>query len=45
MTVEGRAISQPEYEDVLGWWKVDRREGPGPESTIGTIIVEAEAAG
>ncbi len=45
MTVEGRAISQPEYEDVLGWWKVDRPEGPGPESTIGTIIVEAEAAG
>jgi hypothetical protein len=41
MTVEGRAISQPEYQDVLGWWKVDRPEGPGPESTIGTIIVEA----
>lgn len=45
MTVEGRAISQPEYEDVLGWWKVDRPEGPGPESTIGTLIVEDEAVG
>ncbi|MFE1797043.1 hypothetical protein ACFW9L_12840 [Streptomyces sp. NPDC059517] len=41
MTVEGRALPQPEYEDVLGWWKVDRPQGPGPESTIGTIIVEA----
>ncbi|MEU8974551.1 hypothetical protein AB0D11_35690 [Streptomyces monashensis] len=41
MTAEGRAIPQPEYQDVLGWWKVDRPEGPGPESTIGTIIVEA----
>ncbi|WP_328495377.1 hypothetical protein OHS59_23510 [Streptomyces sp. NBC_00414] len=40
MTAEGRAIPQPEYEDVLGWWKVDRPDGPGPESTIGTIIVE-----
>lgn len=45
MTVEGRAVPQPEYEDVLGWWKVDRPEGPGPESAIGTIIVEAGAAG
>jgi len=41
MTAEGRAIPQPEYEDVLGWWKVDRPEGPGPESTIGTIVVES----
>jgi hypothetical protein len=41
MTAEGRAIPQQEYEDVLGWWKVDRPEGPGPESAIGTIIVEA----
>jgi hypothetical protein len=41
MTAEGRVIPQPEYQDVLGWWKVDRPEGPGPESTIGTIIVEA----
>jgi hypothetical protein len=40
MTPEGRAVPQPEYPDVLGWWKVDRPEGPGPESTIGTIIVE-----
>jgi hypothetical protein len=39
MTAEGRAIPQPEYQDVLGWWKVDRPDGPGPESAIGTIIV------
>ncbi|NEC20295.1 hypothetical protein [Streptomyces parvus] len=41
MTVEGRVIPQPEYQDVLGWWKVDRPAGPGPESAIGTIVVEA----
>jgi hypothetical protein len=41
MTAEGRAIPQPEYQDVLGWWKVDRPDGPGPESAIGTIIVES----
>ena len=41
MTAEGRGIPQPEYQDVLGWWKVDRPDGPGPESTIGTIIVES----
>lgn len=41
MTAEGRAIPQPEHQEVLGWWKVDRPEGPGPESTIGTIVVEA----
>ncbi|MDW6062055.1 hypothetical protein SAZ11_33590 [Streptomyces sp. FXJ1.4098] len=41
MTAEGRTIPQPEYQDVLGWWKVDRPDGPGPESTIGTIIVES----
>jgi hypothetical protein len=42
MTAEGRAIPQPEYQDVLGWWKVDRPEGPGPESAIGTIVVESD---
>ncbi|MCQ4200038.1 hypothetical protein ACFWGR_26950 [Streptomyces sp. NPDC060311] len=31
MTAEGRAVPQPEYQDVLGWWKVDRPEGPGPD--------------
>ncbi|MBQ0847934.1 hypothetical protein J8N05_06865 [Streptomyces sp. BH-SS-21] len=41
MTAEGRTVPQPEYPDVLGWWKVDRPQGPGPESAIGTIIVEA----
>ncbi|MFI2672366.1 hypothetical protein ACH5AU_22880 [Streptomyces albidoflavus] len=40
MTAEGRAIPQPDDQDVLGWWKIDRPEGPGPESAIGTIIVE-----
>jgi hypothetical protein len=39
MTAEGRAMPQPEYQEVLGWWKVDRPEGPGPESAIGTIVV------
>ena len=42
MTAEGRMSPQPEYEEVLGWWKIDRPDGPGPESTIGTIIVEHE---
>ncbi|PWI42386.1 hypothetical protein [Streptomyces sp. ICBB 8177] len=41
MTDEGRSVPQPEYQDVLGWWKVDRPQGPGPESAIGTVIVEA----
>lgn len=41
MTAEGRTVAQPEYQDVLGWWKVDRPNGPGPESTIGTVIVES----
>lgn len=40
MTPQGRSVPQPEYQEVLGWWKVDRPEGPGPESTIGTIVVE-----
>ncbi|MFC8093424.1 hypothetical protein [Streptomyces sp. NPDC057301] len=40
MTAEGRTFPQREYEDVLGWWKVDRPDGPGPQSTIGTVIVE-----
>jgi hypothetical protein len=42
MTAEGRMSPQPEYEEALGWWKIDRPDGPGPESTIGTIIVECE---
>ncbi|MEU9228881.1 hypothetical protein AB0D40_31485 [Streptomyces massasporeus] len=40
MTAKGRTIPQREYEDVLGWWTVDRPDGPGPRSTIGTVIVE-----
>ncbi|MFF4935040.1 hypothetical protein ACFY2H_40240 [Streptomyces griseofuscus] len=40
MTVEGRAIPQPEYPDALDWWKVNRPERPGPEATIGVIVVE-----
>ncbi len=39
MTGKGRKVPQPEYQDVLGWWKVDRPDGPGPESAIGTITV------
>jgi len=45
MTAEGRQVSQPEYQDVLGWWKVDRPDGPGPESAIGTITVGEPAVG
>ena len=45
MTAEGRQVPQPEYQDVLGWWKVDRPDGPGPESAIGTITVREPAAG
>jgi hypothetical protein len=44
MTAEGRGVAQPESHDVLGWWKVDRPDGPGPESTIGTIIVEGRSS-
>ena len=40
MTSEGRVVPQPEFPEVLGWWRVDRPDGPGPESTIGTIVVE-----
>lgn len=40
MTAEGRAVPQPESPDALGWWRVDRPDGPGPESAIATIIVE-----
>lgn len=40
MTDAGRGVPQPEYPEVLGWWTVDRPDGPGPESTIGTITVE-----
>ena len=43
MTAEGRTIAQPDYPEPLGWWKVDRPDGPGPDSTIGTIIVEPDA--
>jgi hypothetical protein len=39
MTAEGHKISQPEYQDALGWWKIDRPDGPGPQAAIGTIIV------
>lgn len=40
MTDDGRRSPQPEYPEVLGWWTVDRPDGPGPESTIGTVTVE-----
>lgn len=45
MTAEGRELPQVERQDVLGWWKVDRPNGPGPESTIGAIIVEGSTSG
>ncbi|WP_261994232.1 hypothetical protein [Streptomyces sp. t39] len=34
------AIAVGEVPDALGWWTVDRPEGPGPESAIGTIVLE-----
>lgn len=40
MTPAGRAVPQREFPDALGWWTVDRPDGPGPESAIGTVIVE-----
>ncbi len=39
LTAEGRAIAQQEYPDTLGWWKVDRPNGPDVKSTIGYVIV------
>ena len=39
LTAEGRKVPQPEYPDALGWWKVDRPDGPGPESAIGVVII------
>ncbi|HOV13511.1 MAG TPA: hypothetical protein PK771_04440 [Spirochaetota bacterium] len=40
LTKEGKLFNQPVFEKVLGWWKVDRPNGPGPESNIGAVIVE-----
>ena len=37
MTAQGRKVLQPEYQDVLGWWKVDRPDGPGPESAFAVV--------
>ncbi|GAA1653473.1 hypothetical protein [Actinoplanes couchii] len=39
LTAEGRAIAQQEFPDTLGWWKVDRPNGPDARSTIGYVIV------
>ncbi|MCR9143330.1 MAG: hypothetical protein NXI24_13845 [bacterium] len=33
-------IEQPIYQDVLGWWKVDRPQGPDSTANIGAIIVK-----
>ena len=38
-TAEGLKLPQPEFAECLKWWKVDRPEGPGLESTIGVIYV------
>ncbi|HWS31927.1 MAG TPA: hypothetical protein VN408_04200 [Actinoplanes sp.] len=39
LTAEGRKITQTESQPALGWWKVDRPNGPDVKSTIGYIIV------
>ncbi len=28
-------------KDAIGWWKIDRSQGPGEQSTIGVVVVEA----
>jgi hypothetical protein len=38
-SVRARYAQAYRGKDALGWWKIDRPDGPGPESTIGTIIV------
>ncbi|MDX1958462.1 MAG: DUF255 domain-containing protein [Leptospiraceae bacterium] len=40
MTKAGLKRKQPVFEKVLGWWKVDRPEGPDSSSNIGAIIVK-----
>lgn len=39
LTQAGLQHKQPIFEQVLDWWKVDRPNGPGPESNIGAVIV------
>jgi hypothetical protein len=38
-SVRARYAQAYSGKDALGWWKIDRPDGPGPESTIGIIIV------
>lgn len=40
LTEEGRKIKQPNPSKALGWWKVDRPNGPTEKSNIGLIVVE-----
>jgi hypothetical protein len=39
-TQEGLKKKQPIYKKVLGWWTVDRPQGPGAEANIGVIVLE-----
>lgn len=39
MTAEGNKINQKIMTEPLGWWKVDRPDGPGDEANVGVIIV------
>jgi DNA-binding NarL/FixJ family response regulator len=39
-TAAGREYEQEIFQKVLDWWKVDRPNGPEPESNIGAIIVQ-----
>ena len=38
-TADGLNRQQPIYQKVLGWWKVDRPNGPDSSSNIGAVIV------
>ena len=38
-TAAGLKVKQPLFKKVLGWWRVDRPAGPGPESNIGAFVI------
>lgn len=39
LTTEGSKIKQELFQEPLGWWKVDRPNGPDSNSNIGKITV------
>lgn len=40
LTEKGLKQKQKIYSEPLNWWKIDRPNGPGPESNIAAIIIE-----